>query len=130
LSQLGGRLYENVGAVLSRLGEKFRLFIVSNCQCGYIETFLKITGFAPHFDDFECWGNTGETKSMNLRNLIRRNDLRYPILVGDGEGDQIAAKDCGIPFIFAAYGFGDCSDYAFKAEAFDDIEHYISWEHG
>ncbi|MFD1905892.1 HAD family hydrolase [Paenibacillus rhizoplanae] len=40
LSQQGGRLYEQVEEVLQALSAKYKLFIVSNCQAGYIEAFF------------------------------------------------------------------------------------------
>jgi phosphoglycolate phosphatase len=40
--------------------------------------------------------------------LIDRNQLRHPVFVGDTPNDQTAARDCSIPFLHAAYGFGHC----------------------
>jgi phosphoglycolate phosphatase len=37
IARLGGTLYEGVVEGLTRLKERYRLFIVSNCQAGYIE---------------------------------------------------------------------------------------------
>lgn len=37
-------LFEGVEETFQALYEKYGLFIVSNCQCGYIETLLKGTG--------------------------------------------------------------------------------------
>jgi phosphoglycolate phosphatase len=65
-----------------------------------------------------------------LRSLVQRNGLQYPIFVGDGEGDRLAAKDCGIPFVFAAYGFGSCSEWTFKVETFSDLERSLSNQDG
>lgn len=39
LKNEGGTLYPNVEEVLSTLSKKYKLFIVSNCQDGYIESF-------------------------------------------------------------------------------------------
>ncbi len=108
ISELGGELYEGVPAGLGKLSAKLPLFIVSNCQAGYIETFLDWSTLRPLFKDFECWGNTGKPKADNLRAVIDRNGLRSPIYVGDTEGDQRAARDCRIPFIHMRYGFGAC----------------------
>jgi phosphoglycolate phosphatase len=110
ISEMGGDLYPGVPEALRSLSQRYPLFIVSNCQAGYIETFLEWSGFGSLFKDFECWGNTGLGKGQNLAGLIKRNGLRYPVLVGDAKGDQEAARDCGIPFVFAEYGFGVCKD--------------------
>ena len=39
LKKSGGHLYDNLEDVLSKLSEKYFLGIISNCQCGYIESF-------------------------------------------------------------------------------------------
>lgn len=106
IAELGGELYPGVAAELGRLASHYPLFIVSNCQSGYIEMFLEMTGLRGCFRDHECWGNTGLPKSANLRSVIERNRLEAAIFVGDGEGDEQAAHACQVPFIHATYGFG------------------------
>lgn len=117
----GGELYPAVRNELPRLARRYPLFIVSNCQAGYIETFIDWTGFNLLFKDFECWGNTGKSKTDNLRSLVLRNGLQKPLMVGDAEGDQKAAKDCGIPFAFVQYGFGKCQNPDYSYQSFNDL---------
>ena len=88
------------------MSRRLPLFIVSNCQAGYIEAFLGRNGMDKHFRDFECWGNTGLTKAENLKFIVDRNALASPVLVGDAPGDQSAARECGVPFIYVDWGFG------------------------
>lgn len=107
--ELGGALYPGVARDLPRLAARYPLFIVSNCQRGYIDMFLDTTGLRGCFRDHECWGNTGLPKPANLRSVIERNRLAAPIFVGDAEGDEQAAQACQVPFIHAAYGFGRSS---------------------
>lgn len=109
IAERGGTLYPGVAEGLAALAAQYPLFIVSNCQAGYIEIFLATTGFGPMFRDFECWGNTGRPKADNLRALIARNGIRAPLFVGDTAGDQSAALANDVPFVFASYGFGKCS---------------------
>jgi phosphoglycolate phosphatase-like HAD superfamily hydrolase len=109
IREMGGQVFPGVAEGLARLAARFPLYIVSNCQSGYIETFLQLTGFEAHFKDHECWGNTGLSKTENLRKLIDRNGLSRPIFVGDTPGDEKAALDNDLPFAFASYGFGQCS---------------------
>jgi phosphoglycolate phosphatase len=106
IKELGGDLYPGVSQGLQALHARYPLFIVSNCQAGYIEAFFQTSGLGALFRDFECWGNTRMTKAENLRALIARNNLRAPLLVGDTDGDRQAAIACGVPFVHAAYGFG------------------------
>ena len=102
-------LYPGVTETMSELIEAGkRLFIVSNCQCGYIELFLEKNRLESLITDFECFGNTGMSKGENIRLLLERNGLKpqQTVYVGDTQGDYEATVEAGIPFILAAYGFG------------------------
>src|SRR5207249_1049604 len=70
VAELGGELFADVKAGLKRLCASYPLFIVSNCQAGYIETFFQWSNLGGCFRDFECWGNTGLSKTENLRVLL------------------------------------------------------------
>jgi len=121
ITERGGLLFPGVGDGLERLAARFPLFIVSNCQAGYIETFLTLTGFAPLFRDYECSGNTGWSKTDNLRALISRNGLERPLFVGDTAGDEKAALENDVPFAFASYGFGKCSQMLITLSTFQEL---------
>jgi phosphoglycolate phosphatase len=122
VEQAGGVLYPGVAGGLPRFAQRYPLYIVSNCQAGYIERFLQWSGLAPLFRDVECWGNTGEPKTENLRRLIERNGLRSAVFVGDGEGDREAARANGVPFIHVAYGFGRCERRERCVRSFGELE--------
>jgi len=109
IDKLGGTLYPGVAEGLKELSNRYRLFIVSNCQSGYIETFLDFSGFHLLFEDYECFGNTRQTKGHNLRQIIDRNGLSNPVMIGDASGDEVAARECGIPYFFVDYGFGEAT---------------------
>ena len=49
LSGHGGKLYPDLERELDRLSKSFKLFIVSNCQSGYIETFLEYHKLCKYF---------------------------------------------------------------------------------
>jgi phosphoglycolate phosphatase len=117
----GGILYDGVADGLRALRERYPLFLVSNCQAGYIEAFLEQSALDALFSDFECWGNTGKSKAHNLGAVITRNRLKRPILVGDTEGDFLAARAFAIPFYFAAYGFGEVTEYDFGFSRFEQL---------
>ena len=124
IAELGGELFADVEAGIKQLSARYPLYIVSNCQSGYIETFFQWTRLGGCFQDFECWGNTGLSKTHNLRVLIDRNQLRHPIFVGDTPGDQTAAHACNIPFLHAAYGFGQCDP---PTQSFPTFTAVTSW---
>lgn len=102
-------LYPGVAAALRTMQPILPLFIVSNCQRGYIEAFLAGTGLGGVFRDIECHGDTGLSKAANLGLLARRNGLARPWYVGDTQGDMDAAHGAGFAFVHAAYGFGRVS---------------------
>lgn len=107
LEDKSGNVYEGVIETFHTLSKKYPLFIVSNCQCGYIEVFLKSTGLDSCVKDHLCYGETMASKGQTIRMLMERNQLQEAVYVGDTQGDYNACKEAGIPFIFAEYGFGD-----------------------
>lgn len=121
LSKYGGQLYDNLEKTLIELSTKYKLFIVSNCQCGYIEAFFSAHKLDKYFLDFENPGRTNLSKGENIKLIIERNNLKNPVYIGDTEGDLKAARFADIPFIYAKYGFGEVSEYDYAIDAFEDI---------
>lgn len=121
LSKHGGALYPNVVQTLEKLKEKYSLFIVSNCQAGYIETFLGFYGLSYLFEDFECPGGTGLGKGENNKLIIERNHLERAIYVGDTQGDLDSADFAGIEFVHAAYGFGTTDRKTASISSFTEL---------
>ena len=121
LAQHGGKLYPGVEGVLSKLSKKYNLFIVSNCQHKYIETFLGYYGFDKYFTDYEYQERTQLSKGENIRLVIERNNLKNPIYIGDTDGDSKAARYAGIPFIYASYGFGETKDYDYLIDKVEEL---------
>ena len=106
LAEHGGELYEKLEDVLIELSEKYPLYIVSNCEKGYIEGFLEYYGFGKYFKDFESHGNTSLPKGQNIRLVVERNELTNAVYIGDIQSDYNASKEAGVGFIHATYGFG------------------------
>ncbi len=117
----GGILYNHVEDVLKVLSQKYKLFIVSNCQDGYIEAFYQYHQLGQYFTDYENPGRTFLSKGENIKLITERNHLSQPVYVGDTEGDQKAARYAGIPFVYAKYGFGQVRDYDYVIESFDEL---------
>ena len=105
LSRHGGELYPELEDTFVRLKENYHLYIVSNCQSGYIEAFLDFYGFGKYFDDIECYGNNLREKGDNIALVAERNKLDKAWYVGDIQGDCDATMKAGLDFIHAAYGF-------------------------
>jgi phosphoglycolate phosphatase len=106
LHKKGGTLYANLADTLTYLGKKYKLYIVSNCQSGYIELFLDLHNMHPHFLAHQCFGTKGNPKADNIRDIVIDHNLKNPVYIGDTTGDYESATKAGVPFIFASYGFG------------------------
>lgn len=106
IARTGGIVYEGFGEMLEKLSKKYPVFIVSNCQAGYIELMLEKTGFKPYITDHLCPGDTNMFKADNIRLICERNGLKNPVYVGDTQMDANACMEAGVPIVFAAYGFG------------------------
>lgn len=117
----GGILFSELEETLKKLSQKYKLFIVSNCHHGYIEAFFHAHNMKKYFIDFEHPGRTGLTKGENIKLIINRNNLKNPMYVGDTQGDRNAARIAGIPFVYAAYGFGKVEDYDYKIDKFPEL---------
>ena len=104
-----GVTYPNMKETLAALSREYGLYIVSNCQEGYIEALMAACGIASYISDTECFGATGRPKGDNIRLVMERNGLEKCLYVGDTAMDQEAAGNAGIPFVFASYGFGQAS---------------------
>ncbi|MDO5560136.1 MAG: HAD family hydrolase [Oscillospiraceae bacterium] len=125
LSHHGGTLYGDHDVILGCLAEKYKLFIVSNCQCGYIESYLTAHNTKKYFTDIECIGNTGLSKGENISLVIKRNNLKHPVYVGDTQTDADAAHYAGIDFVFAQYGFGNVEKYEYAITSLDQLQNTI-----
>jgi phosphoglycolate phosphatase len=129
LLEKGGILYPNVEVLLPELAKTHSLFIVSNCQEGYIESFLQYFQFQNYFQDFESYGRTGKNKAINISLVLERNNLNpnETIYVGDTETDYLSAKENNLDFIFCEYGFGSFRNIypEFYISDFEDLRKFI-----
>ena len=104
------KAFEGVAEVLKQLSEKYPLFIVSNCQQGYIETFMDVCGLRSYIRDWRSFGDTQLPKDGNIRLIADKHHLERFFYVGDIEADYIATKNAHGEFVYAAYGFGNVND--------------------
>ena len=103
-----GTLYPDFRPTLETLKDRgYDLAVVSNCQLGYVKAFLSSSGAADLFIDYEEWERTGLPKGENIKLVMARNGYTKGIYIGDTKKDREAALLAGIPFIHAAYGFGE-----------------------
>lgn len=114
-------LYPEVRETIMELSKAHRVFIVSNCQSGYIEMFLKKTNLEAYVTDIECYGNTKKCKGDNIKLVIERNAITDVVYVGDTKGDYEASVYAQIPFVFAEYGFGDVPESSERIKRFSEL---------
>ena len=110
---------------LEELNKKYNVFIVSNCQEGYLRTFLEYYDFNKYVLDYEEAGRTGMPKDENIRLVIKRNHLDKAFYVGDTLGDMESTDKAGIPFIHAAYGFGTVPADRMKINNIKELPEFI-----
>lgn len=125
LRENGGILYPEVEKTLAALMEKYPLYIVSNCQAGYIEAFLDHYGFGKYFEDIECFGNNQLQKADNIKLIVERNQIDKAVYIGDIQGDYDASCKASVGFIHAAYGFGTIDANVQKVDCFAELEEAV-----
>ena len=113
--------YPGVRETLEALSKTHRLFIVSNSQQGYPELCMEKLGIAPYIQGHLCFGDTGTSKGKTIRSLMEKHGIKSCAYVGDTQGDYEATLEAGIPFIWAAYGFGTPEGYTQKIDSIDQL---------
>jgi phosphoglycolate phosphatase len=113
--------YAGVKETLEELKKDYRLFIVSNAQCGYPELCMQKLDIAHLFEGHLCFGDTGTEKGQTILELMRRHQITDAVYIGDTQGDYEATLVAGIPFIWCAFGFGNPQGYAAKLEDFRQL---------
>ena len=113
--------YPNVKETLAELSKKYRLFIVSNSQCGYPELCIEKLGLGEYIQGHMCFGDTGLSKGKTIRCLMEKHNIESCAYIGDTQGDYEATLEAKVPFIFAAYGFGQPEGYTARIEKIEDL---------
>ena len=122
----GATIYDGLEEALKALSPHYDLYIVSNCQDGYVPAFLHAHKMETYFKDIEMSGRTGMDKGHNIRLLMERNNIRRAVYVGDTEGDEKASRFAGIPFLWASYGFGTAAAPDAVINAITDLPDVVS----
>ena len=113
--------YPGVKETLAELARKYRLFIVSNSQCGYPELCIEKLGLTGYIEGHMCFGDTGTSKGKTIRTLIEKHNIGSCIYIGDTQGDLEACKEAGIPFIFCTYGLGRADSWDAKIDSIEEL---------
>lgn len=121
----GGQLYNGLEETLRYLHDKYKLFIVSNCQDGYIDVFLSYHNLQRYFDGHACYGTASKPKAENIKEVVKDNGLKSALYIGDTKGDYEASMKAGLPFIFARYGFGKVEADVKSIDRFSDLQEIL-----
>lgn len=113
--------YPAVHKTLEALARRHRLFIVSNAQQGYPELCIQKLGLGDFIEGHLCFGDTGTSKGQTILTLMERFGIRNAAYIGDTQGDYEATVEAGIPFLYAAYGFGSPDRYEARLERIEDL---------
>ena len=113
--------FPGVKETLEKLKESYRLFIVSNAQCGYPELMMDKLGIRHLMEGWMCFGDTNLPKGDTIRILMERHGITDAVYIGDTQGDLEASQKAGIPFIFCTFGFGNPETFDAKIDAFTDL---------
>ncbi len=121
----GGLLYKGVKEGLKQLGEKHKLFIVSNCPEFTIQYFMEWAKIKNSITDTLAHGMNFKSKHENIKLLIEKYDLQNPVYVGDTDSDRKQCDLVPIPFIFVDYGFGKVEKCALQFTSFKKLTEYF-----
>ena len=113
--------YPKVRETMEKLAQKYRLFIVSNSQCGYPEVCIHKLGINSLIQGHLCFGDTGICKGETIKKLMKDHNIGSACYIGDTQGDADAAARAGIPFVYCAYGFGNVKEYWKSIEQFEEL---------
>ena len=118
-------IYPTVYDGLVKLHSKYKLLLLSNCEEGGLVNFMNHTKTTHLFQDYMEHGQNNKPKSFNLDLLKERNNLKYPVYIGDTDGDRRESQLAGVPFIFVSYGFGETEHYDIQFHSFEDLTNYF-----
>ncbi len=121
LEKRGGAVYPGMKETIEKLSENHTIAIVSNCQSGYIELVMRVTGIEQYIKDHLCPGDSGLLKADNIRIIADRLHMMNPVYVGDIAKDEIAARQAGCAFIHAAFGFGEGINPDYTINSFSEL---------
>lgn len=127
LTKNGANIYKNTINTLKNLSKMHNIYIVSNCQSGYIESFLTYYKLNDYIIDYECNGNTKLSKTQNIKLIMNRNNLSKEscVYVGDTYSDYASAQNNEILFIYANYGFEKLTNQPFQINDISELTKYF-----
>ena len=119
------KIYNKVKDTIEELSKKYLITIVSNCGRGYIETIIPKIGISNYITDYIAASAFNISKADAIKEIIRRNNAKNAIYVGDTLLDRNSSIEAGVDFIFASYGFGKNVNSKYKINDFSELIYKI-----
>lgn len=116
-----GIMYKGEEEALSLLKEKYPLYIVSNCDKGYIENYLESLNMSKYFKGHLSAGDTGLEKYQNIKLLKEKEGIDEVVYVGDTLKDYAESTKANVKFIHASYGFGVIEEDVYKISSLKEL---------
>ncbi|MDD2648410.1 MAG: HAD hydrolase-like protein [Eubacteriales bacterium] len=98
------KLYSGVAEALRSLKNNAMLFVASNGSPDYFNASLRHYGIYALFTDVPAERDSLSKGARILRDM-KNNQIDKAVMVGDRDFDYLAAREAGIPFIAATYGY-------------------------
>lgn len=118
--------YPGVVEGLKKLSRRYKLAIVSNCQRPYLNAFLEMHEVKELFSYTLCFQDSGLPKGQNILTTTGKMKVKSAQYIGDTDSDRAAAKSANVPFVFAAYGFGQAESFTSSFPSFEAIVEHFS----
>ena len=113
--------YPGILETVQDLAKHYRLFIVSNSQCGYPELCMEKLGLTSYIEGHMCFGDTGTSKGKTIRTLMEKHNIENCAYIGDTQGDYEATRKANVPFVYCKYGFGKPEGYEYAIDKFSEL---------
>lgn len=109
IAKYGGDVYEGVQEGIRKLSEHMKVFLVSNCDDWYLDSFIGFAGIGDYLTGADCYGVSNLSKADMIKKIVKDHDAKHAVYIGDTGMDQAASEEAKVDFIGARYGFGDFS---------------------
>jgi phosphoglycolate phosphatase len=120
----GGDLFEGVKTGIESLSDSYPLYLVSNCQSWYLESFWAYSALEPFFKGQDSHGDSGVSKAEMIATITAHYSLNRPIYIGDTVWDQEASHEAGVAFGHVSYGFGKAVE---PKHSFTNFDQLVDW---
>ena len=119
-------VYPGVKETIEELSKKYLISIVSNCGDGYIETILPKIEIIDYVSDYLAASVLNISKADAIKEIMKRNNVKDAIYVGDTLLDKESSFEANATFIFAKYGFGNILNVRYKINNFKELPKIIN----